>query len=100
MFLSKSCYQVMTADLMQEQLVIILTTTLTLLTAWAWNSVFQQYLDQFYGKNLHVKTIYAISITIITFILISWLFQHFNLAKKPVEKKRGNNTTKYVLDAI
>lgn len=80
---------------MQEQLMVILTTTLSLLTAWSWNSVIQQYVDQYFGRSLSTRLLSAIIITIITFIMINWLLNHF---KDKPEKIDNIKKTKEVSD--
>ena len=76
---------------MQEQLIVILTTTLSLLTAWSWNSVLQQYIDQYYGRSLSTRMLSAVVVTVITFLLINWLLRHFPLV--PNKLAHVTNTT-------
>ena len=70
---------------MQEQLMVILTTTLSLLTAWSWNSVVQQYVDQYFGRSLSTRLLCAIIITIITVLMINWLLNHFKDKPEKIE---------------
>nr|QBK87133.1 MAG: hypothetical protein LCMAC201_00350 [Marseillevirus LCMAC201] len=85
-------------DYMQEQLMVILTTTLSLLTAWSWNSVLQQYIDQYYGRSLSTRVLSAVLITIITFLLINWLLRHFRLYEKKLARVQRTNLTNYVIN--
>lgn len=82
-------------DYTQEQLMVILTTTLSLLTAWSWNSVLQQYLDQYYGRSLSTRVLAAIVITIITFLLINWLLKH--IRGDQLQQVKNVNLTDYVV---
>ena len=86
-------------DYMQEQLMVILTTTLSLLTAWSWNSVLQQYVDQYYGRSLSTRVLAAIVVTIITFLLINWLLNHFRLHEEKLKKVRRTDLKHYVVGA-
>ena len=85
-------------DYKQEQLMVILTTTLSLLTAWSWNSVLQQYIDQYYGRSLSTRVLSAVVITVITFLLINWLLKHFQLHTDKLKKVRRTDLTAYVID--
>ena len=82
-------------DYTQEQLMVILTTTLSLLTAWSWNSVLQQYLDQYYGRSLSTRVLAAVVITIITFLLINWLLKH--IRGDQLQQVKNVNLTDYVV---
>ncbi len=86
-------------DYMQEQLMVILTTTLSLLTAWSWNSVLQQYVDQYYGRSLSTRVLAAIIVTIVTFMLINWLLNHFKLHEHRVSRVHKADLKNYVIDA-
>lgn len=83
-------------DYMQEQLVVILTTTLSLLTAWSWNSVLQQYVDQYYGRSLSTRVLFAIMISVITFLLINWLLRSFTLHEDKLKKAKRTVLADYV----
>ncbi len=85
-------------DYMQEQLMVILTTTLSLLTAWSWNSVLQQYIDQYYGRSLSTRVLSAVLVTIITFLLINWLLRNFRLHEKKLARVRRIDLKNYVID--
>jgi len=84
---------------MQEQLMVILTTTLSLLTAWSWNSVLQQYVDQYYGRSLSTRVLAAVIVTVITFVLINWLLNHFKLHRKKINHAKNANLTNYTVKA-
>ncbi len=84
---------------MQEQLMVILTTTLSLLTAWSWNSVLQQYVDQYYGRSLSTRVLFAVIVSVITFLLINWLLKHFTLHEGKLKKARRTMMVDYVSDA-
>ena len=84
---------------MQEQLIVILTTTLSLLTAWSWNSVFQQYIDYYYGRSIGTTLIFAIIITIVTFLLVHWLLTYL-IKKEKLEHVKNANLTEYVRNGI
>ena len=84
---------------MREQLMVILTTTLSLLTAWSWNSVLQQYVDQYYGRSLGTRTLFAVVITIITFLLINLLLSHFELHEQKLRKANRAVLRDYVSSA-
>ena len=86
-------------DYTQEQLLVILTTTLSLLTAWSWNSVLQQYLDQYYGRSLSTRLLAAVLVTIVTFLIINWLLNHIGVREKQVDRVRKTHLRDYVLDA-
>lgn len=86
-------------DYTQEQLLVILTTTLSLLTAWSWNSVLQQYLDQYYGRSLSTRVLAAVLVTIVTFLIINWLLNHIGVREKHVDRVRKTHLRDYILDA-
>ena len=83
-------------DYLQEQLMVILTTTLSLLTAWSWNSVLQQYIDQYYGRSLSTRMLSAVIVTIITFLLINWLLRHFQLHEHKLESVNRTTLKNYI----
>lgn len=82
----------------QEQLMVILTTTLSLLTAWSWNSVLQQYLDQYYGRSLSTRVLAAVVVTIITFLIINWLLGH--IQQDQLDRVQKTNLGNYVIDTV
>ena len=65
----------------QEQFMVILTTILALLTAWAWNDVLKQYLHDYYGNGITVRTIFAIVMTVASLLLLNWVLRH--IIRKP-----------------
>ena len=71
---------------MQEQILLILITILTLLTAWSWNSFLQSFIKTYYNDNLPTKFIFAIIISIITFSSIMWLIKYVIKYEKRIEK--------------
>jgi len=87
-------------DYMKEQFVVILTTTLSLITAWSWNLVYQQYMDEYYGHTLGTRVIFATIILIITFFLINWLLQNFKLHEQKLAKVRRSDLKSYVDAAV
>jgi len=84
------------ADYMQEQLLVILTTTLSLLTAWAWNSALQQYVDQYYGRSLSTRLLLAVVITIVTIIMINWVLKNFRLEANKTKKAERSELKNYI----
>lgn len=82
----------------QEQLMVILTTTLSLLTAWSWNSVLQQYLDQYYGRSLSTRVLAAVIVTIVTFLIINWLLGH--IQQDQLDRVQKINLGNYVIDTV
>ena len=82
----------------QEQLMVILTTTLSLLTAWSWNSVLQQYLDQYYGRSLSTRVLTAVIVTIVTFLIINWLLGH--IQQDQLDRVQKINLGNYVIDTV
>ena len=85
-------------DYRQEQLMVIITTTLSLLTAWSWNSVLQQYIDQYYGRSLSTRVLSAVVITTITFLLISWLLKHFQINEQELKTVQKAKLAHYVTE--
>jgi hypothetical protein len=84
-------------DLLQEQILVILTTVFSLLMAWSWNSVLKQFLEEYYGRTLQVRVLSALIITIITFSLLCWILKNFNIKEEGIEKvKKANNIRHYV----
>lgn len=79
-----------------EQIVVILTTTLSLLTAWSWNSVLQQYVTEYYGNSLQTRLGVAAFITLLTFLLISWLIKSFDAKEENLNKIKRAHLTDYV----
>lgn len=75
-------------DYIQEQIVVLLTTTLSLLTAWSWNSVLQEYLEKYYDKSLKTRILAAVIVTIATFTLISWILNYFQLHEDRLARAR------------
>lgn len=69
-----------------EQLVVIATTTLSLLTAWAWNSVVQEYLTVYHSSSLNAKILYAAIITVLTLVFINWLLNTFEIGNEKLKK--------------
>lgn len=84
---------------MQEQLIVILTTTLSLLTAWSWNSVLQQYIDEYYGRNIGTTLIFAVIVTIVTFLLVNWLLKHI-VREEKLKNVKNIDLTEYVRNGI
>ena len=82
----------------QEQLMVILTTTLSLLTAWSWKSVLQQYLDQYYGRSLSTRVLAAVIVTIVTFLIINWLLGH--IQQDQLDRVQKINLGNYVIDTV
>ena len=77
---------------------VILTTTLSLLTAWSWNSVLQQYLDQYYGRSLSTRVLAAVIVTIVTFLIINWLLGH--IQQDQLDRVQKINLGNYVIDTV
>jgi len=60
-------------DTLSGQLILIISTTTTLLTAWAWDKVIRQYLKTYHNiglDNFKSNLIAAIIITILTFLIV------------------------------
>lgn len=87
-------------DYAQEQLLVIMTTTLSLLTAWSWNSVLQQYIHEYYGSSLRISVIAALSVTLITFLLVKWLLINFKIREKRVDKVHKTTLKNYVIESL
>ena len=81
---------------MQEQLMVIMTTTLSLLTAWSWNSVLQQYIDQYYGRGLSTRLLFAVIITVITFLLVNWLLSSMKINEQDMDDVRKMELNHYI----
>lgn len=83
---------------MGEQLIVILTTTLSLLTAWSWDAALQKYVGQYYGDSLTTKIITAIVITAVTFIVIGWLLHYLKIKRENIEHTKRAHLTHYIKD--
>lgn len=80
-------------DFRSEQLIVILTTVLSLLTAWAWDSLLRSIVLRYYGNNLSIKFVYALIITMITYYIIN-RYLHFSTREK-LQKVKKCNITNY-----
>ena len=85
-------------DIAKEQLLVILTTTLSLLTAWSWNDLINLYIDKYHDRSLRTKFIIAIFITFATFILINWLMNVIEVEKRKMKKLKKSDLTEYVME--
>ncbi len=56
----------------------------------------QQYIDKYYGRSLSTRVLYAVMVTIITFVLINWLLNHFQLHERKMKKVYKADLTNYV----
>lgn len=87
-------------DYKQEQLLVVLTTTFSLLTAWSWNSVLQQYISEYYDNSLSTHVLSAVIVSIITFLLIDWLLKHMDIRKKELDAVQNSDLTGYVIKGL
>lgn len=87
-------------DFSKEQLIVILTTTLSLLTAWSWNSVLQKYIETYHNKTLSTTIIVAIGITVITFILINSLLNYLQVKKENIKEVQKTRLSNYVIESM
>lgn len=88
-------------DYKQEQLLVVFTTTLSLLTAWSWNSVLQQYISEYYDNSLSTHVLAAVIISITTFLLIDWLLKHMDIREKELNTvSKANNLSNYVVEGL
>ena len=69
----------------QEQLLIIITTTVALLTAWSWNDFFREFIQTYYGNSLSISFLVAITTSIIMFLFINWVLEHLDYEKRDIE---------------
>lgn len=68
----------------QEQLLIIITTTIALLTAWSWNNFFREFIETYYGNSLSISFLVAITTSMILFFFINWVLEHLNYDTKDI----------------
>jgi len=85
---------------LQEQIVVIITTTLSLLTAWSWNSVLTEFINVYYGKNVKTLLFTALFITIITFLFVNFILKNFRIKYKNVNKVKRAELKNYVIDGM
>lgn len=70
----------------QEQLIVIFTTVVSLITAWSWNNFFQEYIKTYYGNSLSTNFLVAVITTIIMFYALNWTLRHMDYDKDTMEK--------------
>ena len=69
-------------DQKQEQILLIFTTVVSLLTAWTWSDFTQTYIKTYFGKSLSTSFLIALVTTILLFMSISWIFRHLRYVNK------------------
>lgn len=80
---------------MKEQLLIVVSTTLSLLTAWSWNAVLQQYVTEHYGGSIEVRLLLAVVVTIAALILINAVLRSFEFNSDTLKHARSNSDLRY-----
>lgn len=76
-------------DQKQEQILIIFTTVVSLITAWTWSDFTQMYIKTYFGRSLSTSFLIALVTTILLFMSISWIFRHLkyvNTNNEPIEE--------------
>ena len=78
-----------------EELLVILSTVLSLLTAWSWRTVLQ-YIEAYYGYGFKGSLFVAVLLTVVTLLLINWMIRNLNLQKEKIDKVRRTILSTYV----
>ena len=69
-------------NLKQEQILLIFTTVISLLTSWTWNNFFSTYINVYFGTSLSTTFLVAVFTTLALFAYIQWIFRHLTMNDK------------------
>lgn len=76
-----------------DQLMVIVTSVLSLITAGIWSEIMESFFEKYFNNGMGLKLVYAVAITIVTVYLIDWLVKTKQVNKEMHEQLQEHNLT-------
>jgi uncharacterized membrane protein YedE/YeeE len=91
----------MAIDYKTEQIIVIITTVLSLITAGVWSEVLESLFEIYLGNKIKYKIIFAVVLSVITVYLVDWLVSNTDLiTPEKKEKLRHSKISNYVRNVL
>jgi hypothetical protein len=91
----------MAIDYKTEQIVVIITTVLSLITAGVWSEVLEIMFENYLSNDIRYKIVFAVLLSILTVYLVDWLVTNTDIiTPEKKEKLRHSKISNYIRNVL